>query len=335
MAPIVKRITQSVFTVWAVVTLSFAMVRFMPGGPAAYLRSKLVQSGVEVSPAEMQQQIELYLNVDTEKTLLAQYVDYMSALMHGDLGKSIWYGEPVIDLLVQALPWTIFVTSVALFLSFAIGIALGGSMAYNESSRFDSVATLTAMFINSVPFYLTAIVLVYFLGYQLGWFPTGGTSSSAVEAGLTIDYFFDVLYHAALPIASLVISGFGGWAIGMRSNSIQVLGEDYLRVARLRGLPERRIAWRYVTRNAILPMYTGLLISIGFLFGGAVILERIFSYPGLGYYLFKAVSTRDYPLLMGGFLMITIAVVVAVFIADLTYGLIDPRVNSGESDEAF
>lgn len=330
-----KRIVQSVFTIWAVVTLSFAMIRFMPGGPAAYLRSKLIQSGADVSSAELQQQVELYLNVNPDRPLWVQYMDYMWALLHGDLGVSIWFQEPVLQILIEALPWTLFVTSVALFISFGIGILLGGLMAYNESSRFDSMTTLLAMFINSIPFYLIAIILVYFLGYQLGWFPTGGTMGPGVEPGFTPAFLLSALHHAALPVASLVIAGFGGWAVGMRSNSIQVLGEDYLRVARLRGLPERRIAWRYVMQNAILPMYTGLLISIGFLFGGAVILEKIFSYPGLGYYLFKAVSTRDYPLLMGGFLMITIAVVIAVFIADLTYGRLDPRVESGESDEAF
>lgn len=142
-----------------------------------------------------------------------------------------------------------------------------------------------------------------------------------------------MLYHAVLPILSLVLTSFGGIALSMRANSIQTLGSDYIRGARLRGLSDFRISYRYVARNAILPLYTGLLIQIGFMFGGAVILEQIFSYRGVGYLMLDATLRQDYSVMMGAFMIITIAVVGGVFVADLTYGRLDPRIQTGGENE--
>jgi peptide/nickel transport system permease protein len=150
-----------------------------------------------------------------------------------------------------------------------------------------------------------------------------------VTPGVNLPYIKGVLHHAALPILSQVVIT-GGIALQMRGNSIRVLGEDYLRVARLRGLSDYLIATRYVGRNAVLPIYTGLMISIGAMFGGAVVLETIFKYRGMGYYLVRAVQTRDFPLMMGAFTMIAVAVVIALLIADITYGQLDPRAGRGE-----
>ncbi|MFH5845019.1 ABC transporter permease [Haladaptatus sp. CMAA 1909] len=280
--------------------------------------------------------VQAYINIQPDKPIYLQYVDYLSALLHGNLGTSIWYGEPVVDIILSAVPWTIFIMTISLLLTFGLGTALGAIMAYAEGSRFDVSASTLSTFLNSIPFYVVAIVLVYILGYIYGIFPTGGRYDyDTVTPGLSIAFLGSVLYHAVLPIITMVITGFGGWALSMRGNSIQVLGEDYLRVARLRGLPSQQIALRYVGRNAVLPMYTSLMISIGFLLGGSVILEQIFQYQGMGFYLFRAIKTSDYPLMMGGFLIITIAVVVAIFIADLTYGFIDPRAGRGDSNESF
>ncbi|MFH5801434.1 ABC transporter permease [Haladaptatus sp. CMAA 1911] len=289
-----------------------------------------------VSQSQLNTLVQAYINIQPDKPIYLQYVDYLSALLHGNLGTSIWYGEPVVDIILSAVPWTIFIMTISLLLTFGLGTALGAIMAYAEGSRFDVSASTLSTFLNSIPFYVVAIVLVYILGYIYGIFPTGGRYDyDTVTPGLSIAFLGSVLYHAVLPIITMVITGFGGWALSMRGNSIQVLGEDYLRVARLRGLPSQQIALRYVGRNAVLPMYTSLMISIGFLLGGSVILEQIFQYQGMGFYLFRAIKTSDYPLMMGGFLIITIAVVVAIFIADLTYGFIDPRAGRGDSNESF
>jgi peptide/nickel transport system permease protein len=330
-----ERTLQAFITVFAVVSLTFGMIRLLPGGPMQYLKSQLIrQSGGEVSMERINALVEVYTNVNPDKPLLTQYINYMTSIVQGDLGKSMWYSKPVSTIIADALPWTLFLMSLSILLTFAIGIVLGALMAYNEGSRFDLASTVSSIILTSVPYYVLAIILVYLLGYQAGWFPTGGRMTQATTPGFNWPFIAGVFEHAALPIASQVVTGFGGWALTMRGNSIRTLGEDYLRVARLRGLPSNRIALRYVGRNAILPMYTGLMIGIGFLFGGSVILEQIFSYPGVGYYLFKAVSVRDYPLMMGTFMIITLAVVIGIFIADMTYHKIDPRAG-GEDRESY
>lgn len=333
---IAKRLLKAVFTLWAVVTITFGLIRLMPGGPVEHIRAVIVQqhgSG-EISEARLNRLTELYINIQPDKPLWQQYLDYLVSLLQADFGQSMWYGEPVMKIIAEATPWTIFVILTSLMLSFTIGITLGALMAYYESSRFDAVGSSVSTLLTSVPFYLVAILFLYLFAYQASIFPTSGRMPARASVGWNLEFFTGVLYHAALPILSMVITGFGGWALSMRSNSISELGENYTHVARLRGVPDWQIAIKYVGRNAILPMYTGLMIAIGFVMGGAVILEQIFAYAGLGYYIVESIGARDYPLMMGAFLVITTAVVIGVLVADLTYGKIDPRVG-GESSEQY
>jgi peptide/nickel transport system permease protein len=257
----------------------------------------------------------------------------MTSLLEGDMGRSMNRSAPVAEILGRALPWTLFVMSWAIFLSFAIGISLGALMAYWEGTKFDSLLTGYATVMTSIPFYILAFVMLMYFGYELSWFPTGGKQPESVTAGLNWPFMSGIMRHAALPVISMLV-GTGAASLAMRGNSIRVLGEDYLRVARLRGLPDRTIAVKYVARNAILPMYTSLMIAVGAMFGGSIVLEEIFVYRGMGYYMIQAVRARDYPVMMGAFTVITIAVVIALLIADLTYGKIDPRAGS-EDREAF
>jgi len=332
-----KRVLQSVVTVFVVVNITFGLIRLMPGGPTAYLKSQVFAGGSgSMSEQRFLELAELYINYNPNATLWEQYVDYMSAvLFRFDLGTSVWYDEAVSKILLEALPWTVFVMTASLVLMFAIGIGLGAIMAYNEGSKMDVASTLYSTVSTSIPYYVTAVVFLFIFAYQFGWFPTGGRMDDTTTIGLNWPFFAGVLHHAALPIASTVLTGFGGWALSMRGNSIRVLGEDYLRVARLRGLKPRRIAFDYVGRNAILPMYTGLMITVGFLFGGSVILEQIFNYQGIGYYMFEGISARDYPLMMGAFMLITFAVIAGILFADLTYGYLDPRAGGGETRETY
>lgn len=336
MSYIVRRTGQAVFTVFAVISLSFGIVRLLPGGPADYLRAQLIQQGGSISQAQINQRIAAQTNLAPDKPLYLQYVDYIWHVLHLDFGTSIWYNKPVTDILGPAIPWTVFLMATALFIQFVIGVSLGAFMAYREGSHFDVGSTAVSLVSNSIPFYVIGLLLITFLGYRMELFPTGGRYASATTVALTNpNFLLSVLYHGTLPILSLVVASFGGWALTMRGNSIRVLGEDYLRVARLRGLSERRIAFRYVGRNAILPMYTGLLIAIGFMFGGSVILEKIFAYPGVGYYLIQSIGQRDYPVMMGAFMLIAVAVTIGVFIADLTYGYVDPRAKGGQNSESY
>lgn len=330
----VKRVGQSLFTIWAVITITFTLSRFLPGGPVEFIKARLLQQNQNFNEDRINRLVEVYTNVNPDKPLLEAYFNYLSQLLQGNLGRSFYNQEPVSSILAEAVPWTIFLMSIAVTLMFAIGILLGAVMAYKEGTRFDSILTTGSTVTMSIPYYLIAVIFLYVLGYILEWFPTNGRHAPGIEPAVSIEFFISALYHAALPIASIVIPGIGGPALQMRGNSIQVLGEDYLRVARLRGLSGSTIATRYVGRNAILPMYTNFLIYLGIYFGGAVILEEIFSYTGVGFYMFQAINTRDYPLMMGSFLVLTVAVVIAILFADLTYGFVDPRAG-GDDSEAY
>jgi len=332
-----KRVARSLFTILVVIHLSFVVIHYLPGGPLTYLRSQLETSGVTVGEAQMQAMAQSYLNMNPEEGLVTSYLDYMSSLLQGNLGRSISTGDPVIEILAQAIPWTVFLMFTAITISFTVGIALGSLMAYLEGSRFDSVATVVSICLNSVPYYLIGILLVYILGYIYGVFPISGKyAGTKVTAGLNLPFIMSVLYHATLPVFSWALYGFGGWALAMRGNSIRVLGEGYMRVGRLRGLPTHRLAINYVGRNAILPLYTNILIIIGSAFGGAVVLETIFVYRGMGYFLLQAVRANDYPLMMGSFILIVTAVMAALLFAELTYGKLDPRAQEGgANNEAY
>ena len=331
---IVRRVGQAVLTVISVIVFTFVLIRSMPGGPVDYLRAQLMQSrtGSQVSMAELQSLAEEYMNLHPGEPIWVQLWYYVSGLVQGDFGKSIWYGDPVTDIIVQAAPWTLFLLTTSIILTFAIGIVLGAVMAYKEGSWFDTGWTVVSMLLNSVPYFVAALLFVYVVAIQLSFLPASGNVSSSLEAGFTLAYVGSILRHAILPVASLVITGFGGIALGMRGNAIKEIGEEYIRVAHLRGVSGRRIATRYVGRNAVLPLYTQFMISIGFMFGGSVVLEQIFAYPGLGYYLLTAINARDYPLMMGIFITITVAVVLCILFADLTYGKIDPRISDGSGE---
>ncbi|MFW5949777.1 MAG: ABC transporter permease [archaeon] len=330
-----KRTGQAVLTLYAVVTIAFVLVRLLPGGPMSRLRAELIRQGVPAS--QVNAQVELYSNLNPDKGLLAQYVDYMAGVLQGNLGKSVFLqkGEPVNEILAAALPWTLLIVISSIILFHVLAIGIGALMAYWEGGMFDSVNSIVAIVFTSIPFYVLAIVLVWILGYEVGWFPVGHRYGEGVSPGLTTSFVADVAFHATLPVASMVITQYGGRALSFRGNSIQVLGEDFVRVARLRGLSDQRIALWYVGRNAILPLYTGLLLSLGWLLGGTVILEEIFNYPGIGLKMIQGLHERDYPVVMGVFVLITVALVIGIFIADLTYGKIDPRIETGDQSESF
>ena len=329
----VRRTARVFVTIFLVASLTFGLVRLLPGGPFTLLRAQLLRQGVPAD--EVDARIANLQNIRPDEPLWMQYIDYMTALVQGNLGESISLGEPVVSVLAKAAPWTVFVVLVSTILVFVVGIFLGSLQAYWEGSRFDQLVTGVSISLMSLPFYVVAVLLLYVFAYQFGWLPTAGTISNSVDRSLSVPFVVSALKHSILPIVSYTLGAAGGQALAMRGNSIQVLGNDYVQVARLRGLSDGRIATRYVARNAILPLYTGFLLLLGFRLGGTVILEQIFSYTGLGYYMITALNANDYPLMMGTFLVITVALVVGVYIADLTYSRIDPRISAGESDEAY
>ncbi|GAA2756356.1 ABC transporter permease [Actinopolymorpha rutila] len=323
---VVKRLVMAFAIVYFVVSLSFFMIRLMPGNPMSALEAQLQKQG-GMSPEEIQQRVQAIYGLTPNEPLGRQYVDYIWNALHGDLGNSISDpGESVVHVIANAAPWTIFIVGSSLVISFVAGIAIGALMAAFQNSAFAKVMTFVVSFLSAVPNYLVAIVLLYLLTDVHHYFPISGAYSVNITPGFSLGFVGSALYHAILPIAAFVITSFGAWSLSMKGTAVSVLGSEYVRAAESRGLSPRRVAQSYVGRNSLLPQVTGLALSVGFLFGGSVFIEFYFSYPGLGYYLINSINSRDYSVMMGCFLLITSSVVLANFVVDLVYPAIDPRI---------
>lgn len=332
-----KRIGQAIITLFAVITVTFVLYRLMPGGPLDIMRDQMIreatQQGQSVDVEQVDRLIELRTNVDPEQPIHIAYYNYMiDIIVYQDFGESIWRREPVFDILFRAIPWSIFISVYSLLIGFTANILLGALLAYKEGSYFDNFGSIGATFLNSVPYYVGAILMLSFLGFQFEWFPTRGRYDPNTAPGFNVPFMVSVIHHSILPIASGIIVGFGGAALSMRGNCIRVMGENYLYVARLRGISDNRIAVRYVGRNAILPLYTSFMIGIAAIFSSSIIMEQIFTYPGIGWYTYEALTQRDYPLLMGLLIFFSTITVIGIMIADLTYGLVDPRAGTSDRE---
>jgi peptide/nickel transport system permease protein len=240
-----------------------------------------------------------------------------------------FYPASVGSVIGGAIWWTVGLVGVATLLAFALGTGLGILSAWRRGGRLDSVAPPVFVIASAVPYFWVAMVLVLIFGITLHWLPyIGGYNVSSDTPSLSPSYFGDVLSHALLPAAALLITTIGTWILTMRNAMITTLAEDYVRMARAKGLPGRRIMLDYAARNAILPNLTGFAMSLGFVVSGAILIEYVFNYPGVGYMLLQAVSGEDYPLMQALFLLITVAVLVAILIADIATALLDPRART-------
>ena len=328
-----NRLIQAIVTLYSIVTLGFVFIRLMPGGPVDYIIGKIQQSpqsyGLPPNPTmeQINHVLQTQMQVTPNQPIWVAYINYMTGVVQGNLGKSIIVqpGVGCLHLIANAAPWTIFLASVALVYGLIVGIILGSVMAYYEGTKFDIGMSISVILDSAIPYYVLGIILLYFLAYNLQWFPTGGRYNTSTTPGLNYPFIAGVFRHAALPMLSMIIAGFGGNALGIRANSIRLLGSDYIYVAQLRGLSTYTISTRYLARNAVLPMYTSVVIGLGGLLGGSVILERIFSYPGMGLLMFKAANQRDFPLLTAALIITTILFVIGTLIADFTYSMVDPR----------
>ena len=318
-------------TLWAAVTLNFLIPRLIPGDPAEAIVRQLVGRNSAIDPNQIRA-VQAMLGLDNDQSIFEQYVTYIGNTFRGDFGTSYTYFPYTVShMIAQTAPWTLSLIGVTIVFGFVIGTLLGAFAAWRRNSRFDSVVSLSSTFIGTLPFFWIALALVYVVAIRLGWFPTGGGFSGDVDQGWNWPFIRSVLSHAVLPAFSLLILAPIGWILGMRNNMVQILGDDYTRLARAKGLPERRIAIWYGARNAILPQVTGLALAVGGLIGGNVVVEQIFDYPGTGRLLFEALGVRDYPLMQTIFLFTVIGVLIANLVADILYGILDPRVRRGGS----
>lgn len=323
-------ILQGIITIWAVITFTFFLIRLMPGNPIQ-LKIDELMNRQNLTAEEARNQAATLFEFDPDQPVLEQYVSYMGDLLRGDMGRSISSSRtPVSEQLLKFLPWTLFSVGLGLLISFVFGVLIGLAMAYWRGGWFDNLMTVIASIIYGIPDYVIALLIIMVLGVQLKIIPFGemlGGSTQGIAPGFTLEYILDLLKHALLPVSTYVLSSIGGWMLTMKSSTISTLGEDYITVARARGLTERRLLTAYVGRNAMLPLVTRLAISVGFVVGGSAIIETLFLYPGLGRNLVLAIGARDYTTMQGIFLVIAVSVVVSNIAADLLFGVLDPRVR--------
>jgi peptide/nickel transport system permease protein len=328
-------VLQGLFTVWAVTTITFFLIRLMPGNPIE-LKIEQLQRSQNLNYAEAQARAANLFGFDPNTPMIQQYITYVGQLARGDMGMSITSsGVTVSSEILQFLPWTLFSVGLGLLISFTLGIVIGLAMAYWRGGLLDNVMTVISSILYGIPDYVIPLMLIIVVGVQWGWFAPGqmrGGVDPTLTAGFTLEYIGSLFKFALLPVLTYVLSSIGGWILTMKSSTISTLGEDYINVAKARGLSERRILIGYVGRNAMLPLVTRLAISIGFVVGGSVVVEELFQYPGIGRNLLRAINTRDYTTMQGMFLVITIAVVLSNIGADLLFGLLDPRVRLGGAD---
>jgi peptide/nickel transport system permease protein len=333
----VRVLMQGILTIWAVITFTFFLIRLMPGNPLE-IKIDQLQRTQGLSYPEAAARASLLFGYNPDQPVVEQYFDFVGKLLHGDLGLSITSpGVKVIDEILAYLPWTLFSAGLGVLISFSLGVIGGLVMAYWRGGILDNVLTVIASILYGVPDYIIPLLLIIVVGVQWGWFSPGamrGGVDPTIKPGLSLEYISSILKLAILPILTYVLASVGGWMLTMKSSTLSTLGEDYINVAKARGLSEWRILTGYVGRNALLPLVTRLAISIGFVVGGSVVVEELFQYPGIGRNLLRAINARDYTTMQGMFIVITIAVVLSNILADLLFGVLDPRVRLGDEDES-
>ncbi len=319
-----SRMAEYLFTVWVILTLNFFLPRTMPGDPFLFISAD--QEGDEIAQFSEEQRNYYLEYYGLDQSLSTQYFSYISDLLRGYLGYSLYYNEQVTVILLKRLPWTLLLVITAIVLSTVIGTVSGGISALYRESRSDRLIFFFLILISEIPAFLLGLVLLFFLAAGLGLFPLSGAVTHFAQYNGFMDKAADIIHHAALPIIALTITRVSGIFLLARGSIITVLTKDYIRTAKAKGLSGRRIFIKHVLGNAMLPVVTRVFLSLGSLVGGAILVENVFSYPGLGKLMRDAVMVHDYPLIQGIFLLVTVSVLSANYFADLVYGILDPRI---------
>jgi peptide/nickel transport system permease protein len=326
MRVLARRLGFYVLAAWVALTANFFLPRLVPGNPVATAIGHLTFVNAQVVEA-----IKAQFGVGINESIWVQYVNYWGDLIHGNLGVS-WGNsfEPVTSLLGAALPWTLGLLGVATVVSFLLGTAVGIAIGWLRGSWLDWVLP-GATFFQAIPYFFLGTVLLMLFATGLHWFPISQgyqtTGVNSVTPGLNWDYLVSLVDHGVLPASTIVLTSIAGWIMGMRNMMVITMDEDFVLVARAKGLPARRVVW-YAARNAILPSVANFSLAISLVVAGQLLVEIVFSYPGIGYLLFHAVTNQDYPMVQGIFLVITLVVLAANFLADLVYVALDPRARA-------
>ena len=321
---ILRRLGFYIVALWAALTINFFLPRLLPGDPAATI--------LGANPSMQPAQIEALRQAlgFTNDNLLGQYWTYLTHAVRGEFGVSYsFFPAPVTAVISNGLVWTLLLGVISLLLAFVLGNLLGIIGSWRRGGLIDTVVPPLLIFLGAFPPFFLALSALFILGLRLGWFPTSHAFEDTLHPGWSLQFIGSVIQHMFVPALVIVLVSIGGWALGMRNVMVGVLAEDYITMAEAKGLKQNRIMFWYAARNALLPGVTGFGIALGFVLSGQILIEQVFAYPGLGFLLVQAVGSRDYPLMQGLFLMITIAVLAANFIVDILYTRLDPRVRAG------
>jgi len=326
---LIPRLIQYVLVTWLGITVVFVIPRLMPGDPIESMIATIQAQGSYRDPEAVKEMIDTLRDMyGLEEGLAKQYISFWKRLLSGDFGPSYFsFPTPVIELIGQSLPWTVGLLLTTTLLSWIIGNITGGLSGYFTGSRFLRILDGIVMFIRPIPYYVLGLTLVILFAYLLPIFPFGGGYTIGAKILFTWSFIRDVLKHAFLPAMSLTLLGAAVNHQTMRLIIQGVREEDYIRYAKIAAVKERKIFSQYAMRNAILPQITGLTLSLGQIFGGALITEIVFSYPGLGFLLYRAIVNNDYNLIMGITTISIITITTLILLVDLLYPLFDPRIR--------
>jgi len=318
---IMKKALQGFITILVAITINFFLINLAPGNPIQFIAG----DPIFLSP----QLVEYYSKLwGLDKPVYVRYFIYISNLFRGDLGYSYRYSAPVAKLIIERLPITLLLTVVADIIAFMLGVYLGLLSALKHRSVLDTSFTIISFVFNSMPSFLLGIILILIFGVHLRIFPVSGIMDVRnPKTGIML--YLDILYHSILPVMTLALILMPSYFKTVRDAAIQQLGEDYVLTFRAIGLDEWNIFKRHIFRNVILPPVTLFVINLGYSVAGAAIVETVFGWPGIGRLLLDSIRQRDYPVVMGVYLMVTSSVVVMNIIADLVYGILDPRIKTG------
>ncbi len=318
----IKRLLLSVPLILGIITATFFMSRLAPGDPMDMYLEPRRQSQMDPQVIEL-----LRIKYGLDQPIHVQYVTWLKNFARGDLGESFRYRRPVKDLLVEALPYTLQLTFLAIILDALVGISLGIISAVRQYTKLDKAVTVGSLVIYAMPSFWLALMLIMVFSVNLGWFPTSQTRSMNYDDLTAMGKLLDRMWHLALPVSIMGLAGAAGTARYMRSRLLEVLNEDYIMAARARGFRERTVIVKHALRNALIPIITIYGMSLPFLLGGAAIIETIFAWPGMGRMTVSAVGGRDYPIIMATVTIAAILTVLGNLLADITYAAVDPRVS--------
>jgi peptide/nickel transport system permease protein len=323
---ILRRLVFYLVTAWVALTINFFIPRAMPGNAVQSIMSKFPN----LQPSAYRA-LQALLGVGHPGSIWSQYVSYLDDIFHFNFGTDVsQYPAQVSTLLGETIPWTLTLVGMATVIAFLIGTALGIAAGWRHGGSLDRVLP-GLMFLQAIPYFFFALILVELFAIKLHVFPIGQGYAQGLIPGWHWDFISSALYHSLLPALTIVLTSIAGWMLQMRNVMITTIDEDYVIAAQAKGLPSRRVVFTYAARNALLPQLQGFGLALGFVVSGALIMEIVFSYPGIGLLLLNAVTSNDYPLMQAIFLVITFAVLLANMVVDLIIVFIDPRARAREA----